>query len=139
MAGIAKLRGHHLICLQFFSGKGYNREFVDNLKSVLENAGKKGVEIISGADDICMSCPHLRNGKCSSDEQSDEEIAGMDRSALELLGKTAGMNTGWNSIREKIPAIFPLWHERYCKRCVWANACEDNYYYLRMRDGKDPV
>jgi hypothetical protein len=35
-----KLRGHHLICLQFFKGEGYSKIFVENAKQIVENWGE---------------------------------------------------------------------------------------------------
>jgi len=46
----AKLRGHHLICLNFFRGEGYSEDFIKNIYSVMK---KEKVEIVKGADDVC--------------------------------------------------------------------------------------
>ena len=137
MSVIPKLRGHHLICLHFFNGKGYNREFTENLRCVLEKAENLGVEVSVGADDVCMECPYMRDKKCCSEDHSNQEIIEMDEFALKLLKEASDSKLGWNALKEKIPAIFHLWLERYCKRCCWTNACEENLYYLRLRNGKD--
>ena len=137
MSVIPKLRGHHLICLHFFNGKGYNREFTKNLRRVLEKSENLGVEVSVGADDVCMECPYMRDKKCRSEDHSNQEIIEMDEFAMKLLKEASDSKLGWNALKEKIPAIFHLWLERYCKRCCWTNACEENLYYLRLRDGKD--
>ena len=137
MSVIPKLRGHHLICLHFFNGKGYNREFTKNLRRVLEKSENLGVEVSVGADDVCRECPYMRDKKCCSEDHSNQEIIEMDEFALKLLKEASDSKLGWNALKEKIPAIFHLWLERYCKRCCWVNACEENLYYLRLRDGKD--
>lgn len=33
-----RLRGHHLICLHFYRGEGYSREFVENLEDIVRRA-----------------------------------------------------------------------------------------------------
>ena len=137
MSDIPKLRGHHLICLHFFNGKGYNREFTENLRCVLEKAENLGVEVSVGADDVCRECPYMRDKKCCSADHSNQEIIEMDEFALKLLKEASDSKSGWKALKEKIPAIFHLWLERYCKRCSWANTCEENLYYLRLRDGKN--
>ena len=137
MSVIPKLRGHHLICLHFFNGKGYDREFTKNLSSVLEKSENLGVEVSVGADDVCRECPYMRDNKCCSEDHSNQEIIEMDGFALELLKAASNSKLGWNVLKEKIPVIFHLWLERYCKRCCWVKACEENFYYLRLRDGKD--
>ncbi|MBI4685996.1 MAG: DUF1284 domain-containing protein [Nitrospirae bacterium] len=131
------MRGHHLICLHFFNGKGYSEEFIKSLRETLENVNRVGFEICKGPDDICRKCPYLENGEiCAYDEQSDEEITKMDGFALELLKKTTGTKIKWHDIKEVIPGIFSLWLKRYCKGCSWKGACEENAFYRELRDGK---
>ena len=60
-----KLRGHHLICLPFFTGDGYNPEFIRNLKEILIRAQSgEEVEVCSGVDDVCTMCPFLKERRC---------------------------------------------------------------------------
>jgi len=83
------LRGHHLICLYFFSGKGYDAPFIENLRDVLKRAEDEEIEIISTADNICTKCPYLKDYKCIYDNNAYEEIREMDETALKLLNLTA--------------------------------------------------
>lgn len=133
MAEMPIMRGHHLVCLHFFNGKGYSPEFISNLRLILEKASHSGVEIVSGADDICIACIHLKNEKCSYSEQADDEIRKMDRFALRALRENVGSKIQWNIIREKIPSIFPLWAKKYCKKCTWEKACEEDSFYKKIR------
>jgi len=55
----AKLRGHHLICLNFFKGEGYSEDFISNIHSVI---GEDNIEIVQGPDDVCAWCPYLKDG-----------------------------------------------------------------------------
>jgi hypothetical protein len=120
-----KLRGHHLICLNFFSGEGYNFEFIANLRKILEKAWSgEEIEICSGADDICRQCPHLRGNKCYFDKNSDNEIRKMDRRAIKLLRLSAHGRVHWLKIRDKIPEIIREWTKTHCKACGWRKACE---------------
>ncbi|HWR59934.1 MAG TPA: DUF1284 domain-containing protein [Thermodesulfovibrionales bacterium] len=133
MRSIPELRGHHLICLHFFNGKGYSPEFIKNLRAVLRAAAGSGVKVSQGADDVCRACPSLNDGKCMYDEHADEEIQEMDAFALKLLKEAPGGKTEWHLIRERVPGIFPLWKERYCKKCSWEKACEENPLYQSLR------
>jgi hypothetical protein len=135
MTGIPKLRGHHLICLHFFHGKGYSPKFIENLNNILKAAAESGVEVFQGADDVCRACPYMKAEKCMYDEHSDEEIKEMDEVALTLLNETPSMKTEWHLIKERIPEIFPLWLERYCKKCPWEKACKDNPLYKKLSLG----
>lgn len=55
-----KLRPHHLLCTQGFSGKGYSAEFVECMTVItntLRSAPETIVEIVFSTDDICEKCP----------------------------------------------------------------------------------
>jgi len=123
-----RLRGHHLICLHFFSGEGYDSEFVENLRKILEKAESgEEIEICSGADDICRKCPHLKGERCLHDEDVDGEIREMDRRAIKLLRLSAHRRVKWLKIKDEIPAVMHEWSKDYCKTCSWRSACEATF------------
>lgn len=65
-----KIRYHHLNCLPRFEGRGYSGDFCKNLLSVkqrIENGEE--YQLVFEADDICVCCPNLKNGVCTSEEQ----------------------------------------------------------------------
>ena len=68
-----KLRPHHLLCTQGYSGKGYNSEFVENMTAItshLRNVDNAVVEIVFTTDDICDKCPRMiENDLCDSNEK----------------------------------------------------------------------
>jgi hypothetical protein len=120
-----KLRGHHLICLHFFKGEGYNPEFVANLGEILRRAeAGEEIEVYSGADDVCKMCPYLKRGRCFYDKDTEAEISEMDKVALRLLRQKTRRRVKWLDIREKIPQIFREWAREYCKNCNWRKVCE---------------
>jgi uncharacterized protein len=119
-----KLRGHHLICLHFFHGEGYNPEFVTNLSGIIKRAlAGEEIAVQSGPDDVCEMCPHLKGGACSYDKEADYEIREMDKAALELLQVKIGARVKWSDMREIIRGIFSRWSGTYCRMCDWKNAC----------------
>lgn len=123
-----RLRGHHLICLHFFSGEGYDPEFIANLKKILERAGSgEEITICTGTDDVCCKCSHLKGEKCLADVDSDDEIREMDRRALKLLRLNADEEVQWGLIKDKIPEIIQEWTKTYCNTCGWRKACEQYF------------
>ncbi|MCL2857881.1 MAG: DUF1284 domain-containing protein [Oscillospiraceae bacterium] len=55
-----KLRPHHLLCTQGYSGKGYSPEFVENMNAVtgvLRTDPAARVAVVFSTDDICAHCP----------------------------------------------------------------------------------
>ena len=127
---MVSLRGHHLICLHFFLGEGYNPEFVANLKKVLDRAdGGEEIEILADADDVCRKCPHLKGKVCLYDTRADEEIRDMDRTATELLRLENKGRVMWKDVKKKIPGVFRKWAAKYCQECDWRKACEKNRHF----------
>lgn len=137
------LRGHHLICLHFFSGEGYNPGFIENLHNVLREAEEEEVRVLFGGDDVCGKCPSQDNSLCRYSENSDIEIKTMDEKTLDLLDLSIGDIIGWKDIRGKIPGIFQEWHRTYCMACGWKKACEKNDSYRELktygRDSSHPL
>ena len=127
------LRGHHLICLHFFSGEGYDARFIENLRDVLKRAESEEIEVVSDDDDICAKCVYLKDHKCMHDEKADEEIREMDETALKLLNLSAGQRVKWQAVKERIPAVFNEWSNKYCNDCDWKHVCEGNDFYHKMK------
>ncbi len=118
-----KLRGHHLICLQFFVGKGYSRRFVRNTLKVLRE--KDRITIVDGLDDVCRAYPYNTNGRCSNPRTSNERIWCLDRLALSLLSAKVGSRINWDEVRRKLPKVLPIWIKRACKGCRWWKICKN--------------
>lgn len=116
----SKLRGHHLICLNFFKGEGYTRDFIDNLYDVLKN---DTVEIVTGPDDVCVKCPHLKDNKCENGEYSEEIIQAQDREALRLLNFKPGESVEWSTIASLISDVLNEWDTQYCITCKYRKIC----------------
>ena len=116
----ALLRGHHLICLNFFRGEGYSDEFIKNLYAVIK---KERIEIVTGADDVCRKCPYLKEGKCQSSDYTDEKIHLQDQKALRLLGFKPGMLVDWKTIASKLPEIIEEWKAEFCCSCGYRKVC----------------
>lgn len=125
-------RGHHLICLHFFNGEGYNAEFIENLATILEAARDADIEVCHGADNICKKCPSLKEDTCQYSQGADNEIKTMDNMALDLLGAVPGDKLGWQQIKERLPLIFKEWHGACCVNCGWRRVCEENDSYREL-------
>jgi len=129
------LRGHHLICLQFYNGEGYGAGFIKYLSGMLAAAEKGEIEICEGADCICKVCPHLLGDACAYYENAEADIRGMDARALELLGLIPGRAVSWKKVRAKIEKIFKEWHGLYCIDCSWSSACRKNERFSKLVAG----
>lgn len=131
-----RLRGHHLICLHFFSGEGFQPGFIKNLKEIRKRA-ESGEEVspCPGPDDICACCPHLKAEACIYRKDADDEIRSMDRAAHELMHTKSGGAITWQDLKKKIPEIFSLWSAQYCSGCDWKGVCEKDRWFSRLTEG----
>lgn len=116
------IRPHHMLCLQFFEGKGYNDRFTENMsqvKTYLDNENPP-VQIVQGADDICKGCPHRRGDICK-DEQVIREH---DKRVYEQVCRL-GTRAYWNDIKEEIEnqIINPKKVKQVCVKCKWSDIC----------------
>ncbi len=116
----AKLRGHHLICLNFFRGEGYSEDFIRNIYTVI---GRGEIEIANGPDDVCAKCPYLKYGMCNNPDYTDETIQLQDRDALRLLELRPGMVISRKAISDKLPGIIDEWRALYCIGCGYRKVC----------------
>ena len=96
-----ELRGHHLLCLQFFAGEGYSPEYVENLERLLSAAETDGVVVVTGADGICLPCPSLSGSAC---ERERDAVV-------------------WDDVRDRLPDVLEAWYAGACDGCSWLDVC----------------
>lgn len=133
-----KLRGHHLICLNFFSGEGYDDAFIENLRNIIATTEEKVVEVHDGADAVCEKCPSMQMNRCLHSGQADDDIAALDSLALRLLNMSHGQHVRWRDIRDLLPSIFHEWYVSSCSGCDWKWACEQKALYLELKNAPSP-
>ena len=119
-----KLRGHHLLCLKGFQGYGYNENFTKNMIKI-NNKRKDNstiVTLINSPDDICLSCPNLKNNLCKN-EDVNERIVKMDNEVLNHLNQEQDYNSV--ELFEKIDEIFNTKESisKICLNCIWHEKC----------------
>ena len=118
------LRGHHLLCLKGFQGYGYDEDFVENMIKVnsLRKIDSTTVSLTNQADDLCKSCPNLKNGICEN-QDCDNHIRKMDEEVLKKLD----ISKEYNSVElfEKIDEIFNTEESvsEICFNCMWHEKC----------------
>ncbi|MCX7942286.1 MAG: DUF1284 domain-containing protein [Dictyoglomaceae bacterium] len=125
-----KIRGHHLLCILHFEGKGYSQEFVENMRLIkerLENNEK--FLLFIGEDDICIKCPYfkercLRESKVGEIEEKDKNIIG-------LLGLEKNKEYSWDYINK---IIFVKMNAKIfkdlCEDCSWYYLCSKRNLFL---------
>ena len=131
---MARLRGHHLVCLHFYDGEGYDEPFIRNLEKVLAEVSEEGAQIVEGADDVCSLCPYRSEDHCTYSAAADREIREMDHKALVLLGLSPGDRANWKVTEETVIARFQEWYASYCFACSWRSICEKNALFRKLAE-----
>ncbi|MGN1114742.1 MAG: DUF1284 domain-containing protein [Oscillospiraceae bacterium] len=117
-----KLRPHHALCIQFFCGNGYSKDFVDNMNRLIQSLKTNPqIEVTFSKDSVCNCCPNSENGCCNSQcnvENKDKNVAeicsfsnGEICSADYFFG-SAKVNIIQSGLRKKV-----------CGECQWNNIC----------------
>lgn len=66
---VLRLRPHHINCLFFYEGKGYNQSFIDNMDAIvtrLKSFPDQLIVLEKNHDSLCHCCPNRENGVCTS-------------------------------------------------------------------------
>ena len=95
-----KLRPHHLLCLQKYTGKGYDEAFTAHMNGLLGRLAAHPEEegqLTEGADDLCAACPHNAGGRCDS----QEKVTRMDRGVLAALDLSYGQRDSWGALARR--------------------------------------
>lgn len=117
-----KIRAHHVLCLNFFQGKGYSGEFVDNMNQVKSKLEKNPlVCITSQADIICRVCPNNDAGIC----KDKEKVAEYDRQVFARCHISEGEIMPFlnfkNLVRDNILLLGK--RKEICGNCQWDSLC----------------
>jgi hypothetical protein len=88
---VIRLRPHHLLCSQGYSGKGYSDDFVIGMDRVVQKLREDPdfmVDIRFSTDSICVACPSkYGEGLC----KDDDKVLRYDACVREILGLEEGL------------------------------------------------
>ena len=121
-----KLRPHHLLCTQGYSGKGYSDHFVDHMTAVtqyLRNDAYATIALVFSTDDICGHCPKmLGTGRC----RDDYKVLRYDRKMIEYFGLEEKAYD-YKALTAEINAkMTPEMMDDICGDCCWYPICACN-------------
>jgi hypothetical protein len=119
------LRPHHGLCIQYYTGRGYNEEFTTNMDyitDVLKGNPAQEIVLRTGADVLCECCPHYQEGAC----RTEEKAAGYDSKCLSLSGFHDGQHLTWGLFKKALAdeIIKKSALKDVCGDCVWFSLCE---------------
>ena len=116
---LIKLRPHHLLCTQGYSGKGYDDAFVNNMNDVVSRLREKEpvkIQLIFSTDDLCGSCPNKKGVNLC---ETNEKVQRFDRKVVEYFGLEEKEYI-YQELIEKIDRkMTPEMLEDICEGCGW--------------------
>ncbi|MFA5658857.1 MAG: DUF1284 domain-containing protein [Oscillospiraceae bacterium] len=126
MRDIIRLRPHHVLCIHGFSGKGYSKQFIENLKNAIGKITYDPdnlIRLLPEEDLICAACPNNSSG-CTSANKSKL----YDKRMLEACSLKAGAVLSWREAsKEAERNIFRAEKLiQICGDCQWFSICSGN-------------
>ena len=128
-----KLRPHHLLCTQGYSGRGYNEDFVENMTAIttyLRSNDNAVVEIVFTTDDICSKCPRMIDDDLCD---SNEKVKRFDIKVVSYFGIEEKCYVYQDIIREINDKMTSEMMDDICSNCEWypVSACRRNILLIR--------
>ncbi|MBI4308042.1 MAG: DUF1284 domain-containing protein [Chloroflexi bacterium] len=118
-----RLRGHHLLCVLGFRGKGYSAAFVENMARVVGHIRLEKdtpVRVLLKPDDICHPCPFRLDDRCRRKPDAEERVQVHDADVMARLGVLGGAMLPWSEIEARIAKhIAPEDLHQICRTCSW--------------------
>lgn len=119
-----RLRAHHLLCVQKFTGHGYDGAFTEHMKKLVARLGEfadEPITVVDCCDDICAACPENGGGVCGSRDKTARLDADVMRECSLSVGETRGWVELSRTARERIfeTEKFGL----ICRECEWYELC----------------
>ena len=120
-----KLRAHHLLCIQKFTGHGYDAKFTAHMTAVcdaLRQLPESPVLLIDRCDTLCTACPHRVGDLCDS----AEKVSALDAAVCRVCGLQTDTVYSWAQLRE-ISRTAVLQTEQFhaiCGCCQWYALCK---------------
>lgn len=123
-----KLRPHHLLCTQGYSGKGYSNAFVANMTVITSRLrGEENVEfdLVFSTDDLCEKCPKMLGPDLCKDQ---DQVKGFDSKVVSYFGLEERRYRYRDIVREINEKITREILEDICGGCGWypVSACRRN-------------
>jgi hypothetical protein len=128
-----RLRGHHLLCLLTYVGKGYSAAFVAGFDRVCEriNAGE-AVQLVQGPDDICAPLiqdplageeVHCLSARCTArDARATLDVSHLPGRPINLAEAVVLDTQTVGRLRE---AFASRQIRAACQGCEWSALCDE--------------
>ena len=115
------LRYHHLLCIHYFKGYGYDEAFVNNMKNIKQRLYDENIIITSSFDDLCKCCPNKINDKC----KWEEKVNRYDNNIKKLTNLSEEQKYNYTEIEKVLYNIINSPNRSHaCDDCEWSEFCK---------------
>ena len=120
------LRPHHLLCIQKFTGHGYDADFTAHMKAIvstLKENPSTPITLVRGCDVLCQMCPNNQGDRCTS----LEKVASMDSAVLRVCSLTDGETSPWimAALRARKQILETEEFQAVFASCQWFELCRN--------------
>ena len=134
-----KLRPHHLLCIQKFTGHGYDAAFTVHMTAVCSQLfadPQTPVTLTDGCDDLCAACPHNVGGLCDS----ADKVSALDRAVLSRCAMHTGDAAEWAALSEITKRLILQTNifNAICHDCQWYQLCRNTEANHEFQCDKNP-
>lgn len=122
------LRPHHINCIFFYKGLGYNNDFVTGMNSVLNLIKKTPnvkIKLIVNCDNLCAKCPNMLINKVCI---SNDNVTKLDNRTLEMYDLKENQEYTFTEIINTLYKNFDTSKfNTICSSCNWykKGVCND--------------
>ena len=118
------IRAHHLLCMKYFRGKGYSKEFVLNFYEIIKKLNDNPtIKVINYPDIICSACQHNVNNKCVKKGPNNEvKVKMKDEIIMKHLGLRLNHELKGKEAIELVNSNLTKLR-KICKDCEWSKYC----------------
>lgn len=123
-----RLRGHHLLCMLTFVGKGYTADFTAKYRLIAARlSAGEAIEIVDGPDDVCQPLLAKPTAHCRQDSVLDRDAKALTAVSALLARPVA---TGCVIVPDaaflaQMRAAFASGSVRAaCAACEWGPLCD---------------
>ena len=131
MTDIVHLRGHHLLCILTYMGRGYTPHFVVRMDDAVRRiAAGADVELVDGPDDLCAAL--LEEGSCQGEHCTTARVERRDSLArgdvAAFIGRPVATGTRLTFTPDLVARLRRAFAEgtirSACGGCEWKSLCD---------------
>ena len=130
------LRPHHINCIFFYKGLGYNDDCVTGMNSVLsliKNTPNVKINLIVNCDNLCARCPNMLTNKVCI---SNENVTKLDHNTLKVYDLKENQEYTFTEIINTIYKNFDrAKFHKICSSCNWykEGVCNDTIILAQIK------